>query len=882
LAEAGPATVPTSDIALASPLTLLLEEERHSDRQAEDVLLISFTTDLGFFEAFGLGVAQACGARITVVGDARMSAPDPRAARRAGRTYLPGQAICGGAFHPKLVVIAGPKRVTAAIGSGNATLAGWQANAELWTVLHGDLTSCPAAFADLAAWLQGLPDLVRFSKGVPEALTRVAGALDTLVAAVAEHTNEDVRLVSTSAKPILEQLPTGPVAELAVCAPFHDPGAAALRALVQRLQPERLVIAYQPELTELDGPAVATLADELDAELRLDGESRYRHGKLIEWTTSEGRYALTGSPNLSGAALLRGLADGGNCELAIVTPVLESLLPEGSLVTPAAVRGARFSMRSRPGGGPLLLGATRVEQGLHVLFARTLSVGGFLELSHAAAPPETWERIGNIAAGVSDTTLTVAADGGSRVRLVIASQDGMRHSNLVFVVDPARATRRPGIIAGHTPTTRPDELFTDPRLAKRFFTDLVTLKSGLPPTPPRVLNANRANQGRVSARLDDDLDGWERYLDECAGRIGHPLLRFALGLPPLPGGAEAAFQALLPVGWAEETVYDKEAGLADEETEAVADEQAEDPTPGVAVLPDLTQAKPGVRRRYQRWTERMTHAAPQFGAPERMLVTRLLLWTAAAGAWDRDDQTWVGLLAQALQALGRAELPQQAEPQVGSLAAVALSVLRAEAPRYVHTEETLAYERAANAVAHLLVATDSIYVEEYRQLLGEAFGAAVEPETVEAVANDVVQADPVADAMWALGDLGRDVHRHGERLLHVTGRFGNPRLAALEAVGAAEDAGLVGVWASSASGPWTLCVWNRPDLFIVDGTGPRVLWRHYRLPNLLTPRGLALHKSLEGATAIPHGPLVHPFPEARAALDLLGLSGPQPPNACGE
>jgi hypothetical protein len=114
------------------------------------------------------------------------------------------------------------------------------------------------------------------------------------------------------------------------------------------------------------------------------------------------------------------------------------------------------------------------------------------------------------------------------------------------------------------------------------------------------------------------------------------------------------------------------------------------------------------------------------------------------------------------------------------------------------------------------------------------------------------------------------------------GSFGNPRLAALEAVGAAEDAGLVGVWASSANGPWTLCVWNRPDLFIVDGTGPRVLWRHHRLPNLLTPRGLALHKSLEGATAIPHGPLVHPFPEAHAALDLLGLSGPQPPNSCGE
>jgi hypothetical protein len=299
-------------------------------------------------------------------------------------------------------------------------------------------------------------------------------------------------------------------------------------------------------------------------------------------------------------------------------------------------------------------------------------------------------------------------------------------------------------------------------------------------------------------------------------------------------------------------------------------------------LPDLSGAEPAVRRRYQRWAERMTHAAIQFAAPERMLVTRLLLWTAAAGAWDRDDHVWVGLLSRALQTLGSAELPPQAESQVGSLAAVALSVLRAEAPRYVHTEETMAYERAADAVSHLLVASDSVYVEEYRQLLGGAFGAAVEPETVEAVASDVIQDDPVADAMWALAELDRDVHRHGARLLHVMGTFGNPLLVALEAVGAAEDAALVGVWASSTNGKWTLCMWNEPDLFIVEGTGTRVLWRHYRLSHLLPPRGLALQKSLDGATAVPHGPFVQPFPEALALVERLGLSGPEPPDDCDE
>lgn len=112
--------------SLASPLTLLMQEEAHGDEQAEEVLLLSFTSDLGFLESFALGPAQAAGARVSVIADAAMTTLDPRAARRAGRSYLPGLASTNGAFHPKLVVIAGKERATVAIGSGNATLAGWQ------------------------------------------------------------------------------------------------------------------------------------------------------------------------------------------------------------------------------------------------------------------------------------------------------------------------------------------------------------------------------------------------------------------------------------------------------------------------------------------------------------------------------------------------------------------------------------------------------------------------------------------------------------------------------------------------------------------------------------------------------------------------------------
>lgn len=875
-----PATGSAVTTALASPLTLLMEEEQHGDRQAEDVLLLSFTADLGFLEAFVLGVAQACGARVTVVGDAWMSSPDPRAARRAGRTYLPGQATCDGAFHPKLVLITGPERVTAAIGSGNATLAGWQGNAELWTVLRGDTTSCPAMVTDLAGWLRRLPEFIRFSGGVGATLTRTAGHLDAMAAATGEVIRDGTRLVSSSAGPILQQLPRGPVRELAVCAPFHDPHAAALRALIERFAPERLLISYQPELTQLDGPAVSKLMEEIHTDLRQDGVSRYRHGKLIEWATPDERWALTGSPNLSGAALLHGLIDGGNCELGVIAPIQSTLLPEGTRVAAGVVHHEQLRIRSRSTGGPLLLGATRVEEGLHVLLGRPLTAPGYLELSPAAAPPETWERVGDVPAGVSEVTVTVAADGGSRLRLITnTSDDAARCSNLVFVVDPGRVNRRPGITTGHTPSTRPDELFEDPRLAERFFTDLLALKTGLPAVAPRTAaaTANKAPDV-LSTRVDDDPDGWEQYLQKCAGRLGHPLLRFALGLPAQASGGETIFQALIPASWAEDTVPEDEAGLTGDTAESTAGQGYVGPS---LIMPDVSGVPKRDRRRYQRWAERMTEAAPQFGAPERMLVTRLLLWSAAARVWDRDDLAWVGLLSRALQTLATADLPPQAEPQVGSLAAVALSVLRGEAPRFIHTEETIAYEKAANAVAHLLVATDAAYVEEYSKLIDSAFGSAVDPRTVQALAADVVQNDPVDDAIRALEERGRDVHRHGERVLHVNGMFGNPTLVALEAVGAAQDAGVVGAWASSTNGGWALCMWNRPNLFtITAGTG--LSWRHYRLSNRQSPRGLALQQGLQSAANLQHGPYLQPIPEAVEALNSLGLESPQPPAACAE
>lgn len=154
------------------------------------------------------------------------------------------------------------------------------------------------------------------------------------------------------------------------------------------------------------------------------------------------------------------------------------------------------------------------------------------------------------------------------------------------------------------------------------------------------------------------------------------------------------------MSWADERVSDSEPGLADEDVAEVAAEQSDVNALLRAGLPDLAAAHEGHRRRYRRWAERLTGLSPSLGAPGRMLVVRLLLWTSAAGAWDHDDRSWVTLVADALWSLGAAALPPEVEPLVASLAAVALSVLRAESGRSVHSQTSLRSNRGWASVDH--------------------------------------------------------------------------------------------------------------------------------------------------------------------------------------
>lgn len=856
--------------AIASPLTLLLDAAER-DEGAVEVLSMSFTLDLGFFERTALSMAQALGARVTVVGDASVVRHDPRAVRRAGRSYLAGLASCRGSFHPKLVVIAGEATAIVAIGSGNLTLAGWQDNHEIWTVLRGGPDGCPDTIRQVAQWLIQLSETVQLGPHVPEAIARVSRLLHSF-----ESTEPGPKLVSSVWGPMIEQLPGGLAEELVVCCPFHDPGAKALAALVDRFDPQQVTVAVQPTLTVCDGPAIEKLLhDRPSRVIRLE-TARYRHGKLIEVRQGSRRWTLTGSANCSAQALLTAARTGGNVELGVVSEIDNSLLPGGVTFDRAALQAHAYIPRRVDRPSIVVLGATRTETGLEVVLTRSMRWAGHVELSPPESQPDTWERVGELSEGDSRATVIRGVEGGSRLRVVGESSRGLVVSNTVFVIDPERVLRRRGSGSAIRRETEPFDLFRSTGLAERFVADLESLRAGMIVSPragTAVAAATGANTRETAAHVTDG--NWEDYLDDCAGRLGHTLLRFALGLPVLNGGSGASAD-VIPADWDEELPDESEPGLEGDSAEEM---DQVGPAAVVARLRDLMEQPDYVRRRYRRWATKLADLADTHGPAERLLVLRLVLWTAAAGAWHPDDHGGLAAIGKATEALTKPpEAPVEIEPATASLAAVAISILRAQAPRTADLEPKRIFDRTAAAVQHLLPGLEERYVEEYTNVLDEAYGQAVDLDVVAEVAAQVVQSDPFGDAVLALEEYDvYDAHRHG-RLLHLPSPYPNPMMMALTAVALAEAADPVGAWAGTSEN-WALVIWHKPEIAVVTERKNLRHWTRCKLIGSYTPHTCVYGDKQLDRRFIVEEPL-GPAPlseEMKALLDSVALEREAPP-----
>lgn len=425
------------------------------------------------------------------VGDARVSAPDPRAARNAGTRYVHGLALpwSGKAFHPKVTVLAGPERALVGVGSGNLSPGGWHLNHETWTFATADQERCPVLVTEVAAWLRTLDEVCAVAPQAALGIDRTARWLERL-AGGAQVVATGHYLVHTSTAALIDQLPDGLVQHLLLYAPFHDEHAAAVRKLVERLRPRRVTLAVQAGQTVIQPDALRTVIDDLRVPFAVvtDTSERYRHGKLIEAVGADGgRWTLTGSPNLSASALLRSARAGGNIEVGIVARPDVSLFPSPTeLTTLDRVPAVRIAggTADRALTRVTLLSAVRVEGGLELVFARPAPESLLVEAS-TAADFDLWATIGTVPfAAVSHLLPDADLPGGSRVRCTGA--DGAPTS-VVFVTDPALVQIRPGEHSGRGRANSGDPvgLISDPQLLQRWLTALNELDRSPDDVPAR-------------------------------------------------------------------------------------------------------------------------------------------------------------------------------------------------------------------------------------------------------------------------------------------------------------------------------------------------------------------------------------------------------------
>ncbi len=876
---------------VANPLPFLLNEEAHGDHQATEAVFLTFNADPGFFEARILGACLSAGARVCLIGDGSVWNPDPYATKHAGRDYHIGLVTRPGAFHPKLMLLVGPKRALVAVGSGNVTMGGWQHNAETWTILYGDLVEAPAAMAQIADVVDDIT-----GEGVDllaaESLTRASRQLKALLAGCANVLDSGHQIVSSTRGPIIEQLPTTKAEELRLYAPFHDDASRGVAAVIQRLRPSHVTVMVQPGWTVLNPTALEQVlrASHVDWEIVEDAELsgtrlRYRHGKLIEWTTPDGQvFALTGSPNLSYAALCA-TSGSGNTEIAILARVQESLFPPCAPLSIAqvprvSISGPEEQRAGAPAAHPLLLSAVMTGSDLSLTLNRPLASPGALELSLRSEAPGIWSALGQVPAGTSTPIVRVAdpVPANSRLRLLSYDAEGAEHAGrLVFVTDKVSVSRRQVVtIKSRTTTIKPSDLFgSDLTVIAALASDLADLASDLSASKaPRVTPGSDALPGQPEPARDTDSSDWLWCQEQAAAHHGRSLAAFGLGMPAPPSTPNGEHLA-----WEDTLVEDAEAGLSDDTAETVdADPDVVDETP--LDPPDHTGDHDDIRiarrRRIAKWAD-VINTVP---VASSLIVLRLSMIWWSAGDWDAEDPEPQRVIATMLKAISRRDTRnmKEVDERVASLGLVALTLMRDRVDLTIRDEKALRFLRLRDELAYWVLDARRDLVEEYCKLLRRPSGMPVDPEQVMENVAEWSQEDPYADVVADLESAGYSVTRPGKRLLCVSGDFRDPDRVARLAAGHVPESSLpIGVWAVSQVGKgWALVIWDRPNLVkaVNSGTAP-TRWRHQQLGPLLGPITSMEDGSHLGL--VRHGRLVDAPLIAHELMGELGVASPHPP-----
>lgn len=826
-------------------ISVLHDEADRGDRQIREALFLTFGADLGFFESQVLGPTRATGAAITVVADAHVYEPDPRAVRSAGVRYAVGLAAMPAVFHPKLVVLAGPARATVAIGSGNLTLGGWHLNDEVLTVVSGDSEAgCPPLFRQLAVWLEDLPDAIRIGATAARGIRRTAAELIRLCDAAPVSGGAPV-LAANLTEPLVEQLPRDLVDELLLFAPFHDLRGRGFDKLLGRVGPRGVRIALQERFTVVDPDALIDVAKRHGVSLTFESSegTAYRHGKIIE-ARRDGQvvWTLSGSPNLSVQALNTSVRSGGNCELAVLDRSAGGLYPattgtlQGSELV--AVRSGPPASEDTPPERAMadgLLEASLDESGILLTFAHPLPSPLVVEVSEYTADPDHFKRLAELPAGSDEYSVPADPDWTFPVRLRLAY--GERHGPVHFVTRLDAVTlRATGPGGTRAPDLDPEQIFADFGQAADWLRVVNQLalqtQTATAPLGERVAASvtTRVPTGFTGPVWDDPAT-WPDYVEDASARLGDALVSFALGgLPrlssaPQPGRAtwEDDFTAQVDVA-------------ADNATDKGGQTSAEDSGPDHAER----ERVPVERARYRRWLHTLLDGVEKHQAIDRASRGALMMIATRLKIWELDGEApWFDLLATATKALAGDDIPSQQWPITCAQAQVMLYLLADGAAAIGSRSAVETYRAAEASVRRLLEPVAPELIEHFTESLRANGLLTPDTEFIALHAAESLSSDATVQALHLLEMRHSDLQviQASGSLLTVSTDNVNPLIAGAPCL--EELPGRWGVYVTARTGRRAFLASNDEYLLTAEASGNHVRFRTYRLGSLTSPNRAA-------------------------------------------
>jgi hypothetical protein len=295
----------------------------------------TYSLDLSLFNEFLLGRLGDPPLNVAILADHRRLAvsldriPSERADTLASvnRRWLLRAVRPGGqAFHPKTYLVVTSARTTLLVGSGNLDARGLDEGREVFTTFRSGTPVGDAAIGSWRAWMRRLVEQVgdvTLAQRFQDLESRLLASHQTLTLAVQSPLLHNLETsISSQLASAIADAATGGVDELLLTAPFYDYNAEAVARLLHILEPRRVRI-FVTGSTSVNG---ARLAERLRAsgaqiEVAAYEPDRFVHAKLVGIVKGRRGWLLSGSTNLSLAALVNTVGRGANVELAVLAPL---------------------------------------------------------------------------------------------------------------------------------------------------------------------------------------------------------------------------------------------------------------------------------------------------------------------------------------------------------------------------------------------------------------------------------------------------------------------------------------------------------------------------------------------------------------------------------